>query len=186
MFILGAAHFDYSSLGLGSFPDFPPALFSFVDFWTGFLFWRLSERIYFCWQLSSASFWNFIISSSFFFFCVRLVPFFACSLSYVFIYLLSYVSQCMLRTAVPGPLIRWPEPIYMRVGHALNRVFRQERFNRFLWFLASLIKNSRTLRNCYLSSCRYKNLWDIGMRLKPHFLQKMSITLKPIQYNTTQ
>ena len=54
----------------------------------------------------------------------------------------------------------------------LNRVFRQERFNWFLWFLASLIKNSQTLRNCYLFSCRYKNLWDIGMRLKPHVYKK--------------
>ena len=54
----------------------------------------------------------------------------------------------------------------------LNRVFRQERFNRFLWFLASLIKNSRTLRNCYLFSCRYKNVWDIGICLKPQFYKK--------------
>ena len=80
----------------------------------------------------------------------------------------------MLRTAVPRP-----EPIYLRVGCILNRVFRQEKFIRFLWFLVSLIKNSRTLRNCYLFSGRFKTLWDIGMRLKPHFLQKMSITLKP-------
>ena len=52
------------SLRLGSFPDFPPALFPFVDFWAGFLFWPLSDRIYFCWQLSSVRFLNFII-----FFC---------------------------------------------------------------------------------------------------------------------
>ena len=54
----------------------------------------------------------------------------------------------------------------------LNRVFRQGRFNRFLWFLASLIKNSRTLRKCYLSSFRYKKVWDIGICLKPHFDKK--------------
>ena len=39
----------------------------------------------------------------------------------------------------------------------LNRVFRQEWFNRFLWFLASLIrKNGRTLRKFYLFSYRYR------------------------------
>ena len=36
----------------------------------------------------------------------------------------------------------------------LNRVFQQEPFNRFLCFLASLIKNDRTLRICYLFSCK--------------------------------
>ena len=35
---------------------------------------------------------------------------------------------------------------------------------------ASLINNNRTLREC-LYSCRYKNLWDIGMYLKPHFYE---------------
>ena len=54
----------------------------------------------------------------------------------------------------------------------LNRVFRQEWFNRSPWFLASLIKNGRTLRKCYLFSCRYKNVWDIGICLKPHFYKK--------------
>ena len=54
----------------------------------------------------------------------------------------------------------------------LNRVFRQEWFNRCLHFLASLIKNGRTLRKCYLFSYRYKNIWDIGICLKPHFCEK--------------
>ena len=31
-----------------------------------------------------------------------------------------------------------------------NRVFRQQRFDQFLLFLASLIKNGRTLRNYFL------------------------------------
>ena len=51
----------------------------------------------------------------------------------------------------------------------LNRVFRQERSNRFLWFLAPLIKNGATLRKWYLFSCRFKNVWDIGIFLKPSF-----------------
>ena len=34
----------------------------------------------------------------------------------------------------------------------LNLVFRQERFNRFLWFLESVIKNGGNLRNRYLFS----------------------------------
>ena len=54
----------------------------------------------------------------------------------------------------------------------LNPVFRQEWFNRFPWFLAFLIKNGRTLRKCYLFSYRYKNVWDIGICLKPHFYKK--------------
>ena len=51
----------------------------------------------------------------------------------------------------------------------LNRVFQQERFSQFLAFL---IKNSETLRKCYLFSCRYKNVWDIGIYLKLHFHEK--------------
>ena len=47
----------------------------------------------------------------------------------------------------------------------LHGVFRQERFNRSLWFLASL-------RKCYLFSCKNKNVWDIGIYLKPHFYKK--------------
>ena len=71
--------------------------------------------------------------------------------------------------------LRWPEPIYMRAGYIFNLRFG---FNRFLWFLAYLINNNGTLWKCYLFSCRYKNLWDIGIYLKPHFLRKMYVTLK--------
>ena len=66
--------------------------------------------------------------------------------------------------------LRWPKPIYMFV---LVAFFQQERFNQFLWFLASLIKNSGTLRKCYLFSCSYKNTWDIGIYLKPHFMKNV-------------
>ena len=45
----------------------------------------------------------------------------------------------------------------------LDRLFRQKRFNPFLWFLAPLIKNGATLWKWYLFSCRYKNIWDIGI-----------------------
>ena len=51
-------------------------------------------------------------------------------------------------------------------------VFQNKRFNRFLWFLAYQINNDGTLRKCYLFSCRHKNLWDIGIYLKPHFYEK--------------
>ena len=37
--------------------------------------------------------------------------------------------------------LRWPVPIYMRVGYVLVRVFQNERLNRFLRFFASLIKD---------------------------------------------
>ena len=73
--------------------------------------------------------------------------------------------------------LRWPKPVYMRVGY----VFRLEGFDRFLLFLASLIKNSRTLRNCYLFSCIKKRIKRFRYRhmSKTTFLQKMSITSKP-------
>ena len=41
----------------------------------------------------------------------------------------------------------------------LNRVFRKEWFNRFPWFLASLMKKGRTLRKCYIFS-RCTNSWS--------------------------
>ena len=64
----------------------------------------------------------------------------------------------------------------------LNRNFLSEWFKRFLRFLWSLIKNKATVRKCYLFSCRYKNVWDIGICLKPHFDSKVnnSKTLRQI------
>ena len=64
-----------------------------------------------------------------------------------------------------GEHLRWPEPIYMRVGYVFSRVFRQE------W---SSIKNGRTLRKCYLFSYRHKNIWDIDICLKPHLYKKVN------------
>ena len=59
-----------------------------------------------------------------------------------------------------------------------NPVFRQERFKRFLWLLASLITNGATLRKCYLFSCRCKNV-PYRQMFKTAFLQKkMSTTWK--------
>ena len=51
----------------------------------------------------------------------------------------------------------------------LIRIIQNERFDRFLRFFASLIENDGTLRKCYLFSYSYKNFWDIGIYLKPHF-----------------
>ena len=45
--------------------------------------------------------------------------------------------------------LRWPEPIYMRVGYVFESRFSAGMINRFLRFLASFIKNGRTLRKCY-------------------------------------
>ena len=74
---------------------------------------------------------------------------------------------------------RWPEPIYLcALVMFLNRVFRQEWFNRFLWFLASLIKNDSTLRNFDLFSCRCKSARNRHI-FKIAFLQRMLTTSKP-------
>ena len=40
----------------------------------------------------------------------------------------------------------------------LIRVFQNERFSRFLQFLASLTNNNGTVRKCYVFSYRYKNV----------------------------
>ena len=72
----------------------------------------------------------------------------------------------------PGSRYGGPNLFICALVMFLNRVFRQEWFNRFLWFLASLIKNGRTLRKCYLFSYRWKNVWAIGICLKPHFFKK--------------
>ena len=50
-------------------------------------------------------------------------------------------------------------------------VFGRNEFKRFLWFLVSLRKNGATLRKCYLFSFRDKVVQDVGICLKPHFLQ---------------
>ena len=60
----------------------------------------------------------------------------------------------------------------MRVGYVFESRFRQERFNRFPYFLAPLTRNSVTLGKCYLFSCRFKNVPEIGICLKPHFNEK--------------
>ena len=53
--------------------------------------------------------------------------------------------------------LRWPVPIYMRVGYVFIRVFQYERFNRFLRTFASLVNNDGTLRKRYLFFYWYKN-----------------------------
>ena len=76
-----------------------------------------------------------------------------------------------------GPFYGGPNLFICPLVMFLNRVFRQK--NRFLWFLASLIKNGQTLRNCYLFSCRFKNVWNIGICLKPHFYKKCQYFRNP-------
>ena len=70
--------------------------------------------------------------------------------------------------------IQWPNLFICWLVVFVNRVFWQERFDRFLLFLASLIRNGRTLRNCYWFSFRYKNVRYIGICYKQHFYKKMS------------
>ena len=68
----------------------------------------------------------------------------------IFLSFKSFFNLLFERNASKNPHLRWPEPIYIRVGHVFeSRVFRQGRFNRFLRFLASLIKNDWSLRKCH-------------------------------------
>jgi len=61
------------------------------------------------------------------------------------------------RNVSKNPHLSCPEPIYLRVGHVFeSRVFRQQRLNRFLRFLAPLIKNDRSLTKRYWFSCTEK------------------------------
>ena len=78
-----------------------------------------------------------------------------------------------------GPFYGGPNLFKCALVMFLNRVFRQKWFNRFLWFLAYLIKTARTLRNCHLFSCGHKNVWDIGICLKPHFYKKCQYFRNP-------
>ena len=98
------------------------------------------------------------------------------------------VSQGKQRRSNPYPMPCLPPPrppcrhdIDRCITCALfffNRVFRQERFKRFLWLLGSLITNGATLRKCYLFSCRCKNV-PYRQMFKTAFLQKkMSTTWK--------
>ena len=69
--------------------------------------------------------------------------------------------------------LRWPEPIYMLVGYVFDLRFSEWKIQPISMIFGILsINNNGTLRKCYLFSCRYKNLWDIGMYLKPHFYEK--------------
>ena len=60
----------------------------------------------------------------------------------------------------------------------LKGIFQQERFDRFLWYLASLIKNGRTLRNCFFKFIFVKKRLRYQHMFKTTFLQKMLITAK--------
>ena len=47
--------------------------------------------------------------------------------------------------------------------------FRMKESTDFYDFWHTKFNNDGTLRKCYLFSCWYKNLWNIGIYLKPHF-----------------
>ena len=57
--------------------------------------------------------------------------------------------------------LRWLEPIYMQDSYVFYRVFQQERLNRFVRLLVSLMKNGGTLRKCHLFSCKCKKKCEI-------------------------
>ena len=56
-----------------------------------------------------------------------------------------------LSVNVNDVVLRWPEPIYMRVQWLcfwIEFFGRKDLTDFYIWFLASVIKNSRTLRHC--------------------------------------
>ena len=59
-----------------------------------------------------------------------------------------------------------------------NRVFQQERFNRLLRLLGSLIKNGVTLTKCHLFSCGCKKCVRYWHLFRTAFLQKIKVTSK--------
>ena len=54
----------------------------------------------------------------------------------------------------------------MRVGYVFKYSFSAETISPISVILATLLKNGKTFRKLYLFSCRYKNVRDIGVRLK--------------------
>ena len=68
--------------------------------------------------------------------------------------------------------IRWFEPFNMDTGYVFDLRFLEWKTQPISMISAYQINNDGTLRKCYLFSCRYKNLWDIGIYLKPHFYEK--------------
>ena len=60
----------------------------------------------------------------------------------------------------------------MNVGYVFESRVSAGMIQPISMVLASLLTSGRTLRKCYLFSCRYKNVSDIGIRLKPNFYKK--------------
>ena len=62
----------------------------------------------------------------------------------------------------------------MRVGYVFDLRFLEWKIQPIstIFGMATLISNNGNLKKCYFFSFRYKNLWDIGVYLKPHFYEK--------------
>ena len=96
--------------------------------------------------------------------------------------LLHYTNHAFLPPIIKGSCfqnvrgLRWPVPIYMRVGYVFDSRFSEWKIQPistiFCILNHVLINNDGTLRKCCSFSNRYKNFWDVGIYLKPHFYEK--------------
>ena len=60
-------------------------------------------------------------------------------------------------------MLRWPAPIYMRLGYVFHSRFSAESIQPISMIFDILHEDGATLRKCYLFCCRYKNAQNIGI-----------------------
>lgn len=68
--------------------------------------------------------------------------------------------------------LRWPGPVYLRVGYVVEPRFSARTISPISIILASLIKNGWSLRKCYFFFLVAIKTYEISAYLKPHFYEK--------------
>ena len=76
--------------------------------------------------------------------------------------------------------LRWPGPIYMPIGYVFQSGFSAGMIEPISMIFGILNKEWSNFKKKF--SCRYKNVWDIGICLKPHFYKKYNFEAYKIIY----
>ena len=89
--------------------------------------------------------------------------------------------MCISKIEHAALILRWPDYIYILLVVFLDRVFQQERFNRLLGFLASLIKMWNLLFSCMFEISAYRCWSNLTLKCYANTLKSLLTNREGVQ-----